>query len=120
MPTIRTRCPTCRQHVTFAAGRCALLSGPDGNSVAYAFVCPDCGEPIVRPADERITEMLLAGGVSQHGVEEQPGRLPHPEEPRPGPPLTRDDLLDFHLLLASADSFEGCCRKQEQQSRRDG
>lgn len=112
MPTIRTRCPTCRQHVAFAAGRCALLAGPNGDSVAYAFVCPDCGEPIVRPADERITEMLVAGGASPHGAEEQAGRLPHPEQPCPGPPLTPDDLLDFHYLLASSGWFEHCRRQR--------
>jgi hypothetical protein len=105
MPTIRTQCPSCRQQIDFAPGECSLLGGPDGEPVAYAFVCPHCREPIVRRADRRAAAMLVIGGASPRGAEEHVGRLPHPEEPAGGPPLTDDDLIDFHLLLDGADWF---------------
>jgi hypothetical protein len=105
MPTIRTRCPTCRQRVAFAADTCALLRGPDGTPVAYAFVCPGCSDPVVLAANRRIAEMLVAGGVSSEGVEEHVAGLPHPERPAGGRALTPDDLLDFHLLLATPGWF---------------
>ncbi|HVL99769.1 MAG TPA: hypothetical protein VM324_10810 [Egibacteraceae bacterium] len=100
MPTIRTICPSCRGDVLLEAGHCALLGGHDGQPVAYAFVCPDCGEPVVRRADRRAAALLTACGASPRGVRERAARFPHPEQPGDGPPLTADDLIDFHMLLA--------------------
>ncbi|HVL98919.1 MAG TPA: hypothetical protein VM324_06490 [Egibacteraceae bacterium] len=105
MPTIRTSCPSCRQQVDVAASRCAMLGGPHGDPVAYAFVCPQCGEPIFRRVDPQAATMLLAAGVSRSGGEGNPLRPTHPENPRSAPPLTGDDLIDFHLLLDRADWF---------------
>lgn len=98
MARMRTRCPGCGQQVELDTGRCALLGGPDGRPVAYAFVCPDCDEPVVRRADRTAAALLEFGGASQ-AVAEAPVVPRHPEEPAPGPPLTPDDLIDFHLLL---------------------
>jgi hypothetical protein len=106
MAMIRTRCPACRQHITFPADRCALLADADSGAGAYAFVCPECADPVVRPADERVEAMLVAGGASAHGVTERPGRPPHPERPQQGPPFTADDVLDLHFLLDNAGWFE--------------
>lgn len=105
MPTISTRCPSCRQHIVFDVEECALLGGEDGQPVAYAYVCPHCAEPIVRRADKRAVAMLLAGGASSHAAAEHVVPV-HPEQPAPGPPLTIDDLIDFHLLLEDACWFE--------------
>lgn len=105
MPTVSTRCPSCLHHIDIAAGHCALLGGPDGQPVAYALVCPLCGEPIVRAADRRTVAMLIAGGASPVGAEERAAGRPHPELPPSGPPLQIDDLIDFHLLLEGTDWF---------------
>lgn len=105
MPTISTRCPSCRQDIVFQADDCALLGDADGKPVAYAFVCSHCGEPVVRRADQRAVAMLVAAGASCRGATEQVVAV-HPEQPASGPPLTADDLLDFHLLLEGACWFE--------------
>lgn len=105
MPTIRVRCPSCGQHFELLRGQCALLGDENGDPVAYAFRCRICAEPVVRWADLPEVAMLLAGGASERGVEERAGRPPHPERPRPGPPFTADDLLEFHLLLEDEGWF---------------
>lgn len=106
MPTVRSRCPSCRQEITFTIGQCALLPGPSGRPVAYGYNCPACGDTIVRSADPQAISMLIAGGASVRGVPEQNAPPLHPESPRPGPPLTADDLIDFHLLLSGPSWFD--------------
>jgi hypothetical protein len=105
---IRASCPTCGE-VELQPDDVALClvrdrDGEVTDESCYRFDCPGCSEQIVKPADERIAELLLRGGVE---VEEHDGsigpvdrRPPHPESPAPGPALTYDDLLDLHLELA--------------------
>lgn len=99
MPTISTRCPSCCKDIDLVDGEGALLGGADGQPVAYAFQCPECGELTVRRVGPRGVQLLLAGGVSAEGPCEDSLRVLHPEQPPPGPALTFDDLLDFHVLL---------------------
>jgi hypothetical protein len=108
MPTIQTRCPACRQRIDLAGGECALLEGVDGGPAAYAFVCPRCGEPVVRRTDRQAAALLVAGGASARGAEERVPRPAHPETPSPGPAFTVDDCIDLHLLLFEDRSwFDG-------------
>lgn len=120
MTRIRATCPTCGE-VDLApidvVLRVVRESGGDlADGSSYRFDCPDCRQLVRKPADERIVELLLTGGVP---VEEVPAArsvavsseasapLPlHPEEPPSGPPLTYDDLLDLHLLLNTDGWFE--------------
>jgi hypothetical protein len=55
----------------------------------YAFTCPTCAELVVRGCRETIHGLLAAGAARR---ELRSTSLP---------PLTVDDLLDFHLWLAS-------------------
>jgi predicted RNA-binding Zn-ribbon protein involved in translation (DUF1610 family) len=55
----------------------------------YVFSCPICAEMVVRGCRETIHGLLAAGAVRR---ELRSTSLP---------PLTADDLLDFHLWLAS-------------------
>ena len=50
---------------------------------------------VVKPAEPRIVDLLVASGV-ELSTWTLPGEL---YEERSGPPLTHDDLLDFHLML---------------------
>jgi hypothetical protein len=57
---------------------------------------------VVKPAEPRIVDMLVASGVQL--VEwKLPAEL---FERRGGDPITHDDLIDFHRLLQSEDWFE--------------
>ena len=75
----------------------------------YAFVCPECYQTVTKPADRRVVRLLTSGGVPA-----QPWDPPSEVlEPRTGPRLTWDDLLDLHLELESPDwwaRFQAACR----------
>src|SRR4029453_18697689 len=63
----------------------------------YVFRCPNCLNPVVRPADRPTIDLLISSG-GRLGLWTIPSGL---IEPRPiGPPLTHDDLIDFHEMLA--------------------
>jgi hypothetical protein len=68
----------------------------------YVFRCPTCQMSVVKPAEQRIVEMLVATGVPL--VEwELPAEL---FELHTGDPISHDDLIDFHHLLQSDGWFE--------------
>ncbi len=69
---------------------------------SYGFTCPDCGDYVQKPADERIVRLLLSGGVVPVPVHVPAEVL----EAREGPPITYDDVLDFHHQMERDDWFE--------------
>lgn len=101
MTRIEATCPTCgtveRAPEDFELGVCANVA----TASWYAFVCPSCEERIQKHADERVIELLIAEGVT-------PSQWTLPAElleAHDGPPLSLDDVLDFHLLLERPDWF---------------
>jgi hypothetical protein len=93
---IRATCPTCGEVEVLAPDVTLKRCGRSGRA-AYAFVCPGCDQLVTKPADERIAQLLISGGV-RTTREDLPAEA---LEPRDGPPLTYDDLLDLHMLLES-------------------
>jgi len=74
----------------------------DGEQGTYVFRCPTCLMSVVKPAERRIVDMLVASGVPL--IE---WRLPAELfEPREGLPITHDDLIDFHRLLQGDGWFD--------------
>lgn len=108
MTRIRATCPDCGE-VDLSSCDVVLRveDNVSGSATTYRFECPDCDGTIVKPADQRVTRLLAAGGVAL----QYPGaemfdlalaRLVRGECPRPTP-ITADDLLDFHELLTASD-----------------
>ena len=74
----------------------------DDERGSYCFQCPECTRAVAKEASRRIVDLLVSSGVRM-----QVWRLPAElAEPRVGPPLRPDDLLDFHLLLQEDGWFE--------------
>jgi hypothetical protein len=96
--TIKASCPGCGEveltsdDITLRVCNHAALS-------YYAFHCPKCRDEVRKPADDHVVSLLMSGGVRAHVWEVPAEAL----EPKPGPSLTYDDLLDFVLQLGADD-----------------
>jgi hypothetical protein len=67
----------------------------DDGTGAYTFLCGECGAAVRHEANAGVCDLLVSAGVRR--VE---WRWPDELADRgSGPPLTTDDLLDFHLLV---------------------
>ena len=62
----------------------------------YVFRCPSCQMSVVKPAERRIVDMLVASGVAARRVARSP---PSSSSPVRASPSRHDDLIDFHRLL---------------------
>lgn len=105
MTTIKAMCPKCGE-VELTPDDVELRVCTHAPASYYLFSCPLCDETVQKPADDRVVQLLISGGVPAI-VWELPSEL---GEIHDGPPLSVDDLLDFHLLLDSPDWFERLSR----------
>jgi predicted RNA-binding Zn-ribbon protein involved in translation (DUF1610 family) len=101
MTTIKATCPDCGE-VDLTADDILLRIGSMREKNTYGFSCPDCDRFVEKPADDRIVRLLLSGGVIPVVVQVPAEIL----EPRWGPPINHDDLLNFHEMLESDDWYE--------------
>lgn len=74
----------------------------DDESGTYVFRCPTCAMAVVKDAEPRVVDLLLASGVGLTRWA-RPAEL---TERHSGAAFTHDDLLDFHALLDSDSWFE--------------
>jgi hypothetical protein len=101
MATIRATCADCGDvELTTADVRVRVCL--EDNAGSYHFRCPHCQMAVVKPAEPRIVDLLAASGV-EVCTWQLPAEL---YEPRFGPRINHDDLLDFHVLLESDSWFE--------------
>jgi len=100
MATIRASCMECGD-VELTTADLTVRVCSDDNRGTYAFRCPGCTMAVVKQAEPRIVELLVASGVPL-----STWRLPAElSEPRSGRPITHDDLLDFHDKLADDERW---------------
>jgi hypothetical protein len=93
---IRATCQTCGD-VELLVGDVQVLLCATTNEGTYAFRCPTCRLAVSKPADGRTIDVLIAAGV-ELVVWDLPAEL---DEHHGGPPISYDDLIDFHFLLQS-------------------
>jgi len=98
MITIKASCPRCGE-VHLTPDDVALLVCRHAPLSYYRFRCPTCAVEVRKPADDHIVALLLSGGIPAQ-VWEPPAEV---LEPRTGPVLDYDDLLDLALHLAQTD-----------------
>jgi hypothetical protein len=96
MATIRASCADCGDvELTTADVRVRVCTAD--NQGSYSFRCPVCRMTVVKPAEPRTVDLLVASGVA-YETWTPPLEL---SEPRgSGAPITHDELLDFHDLLS--------------------
>ena len=71
-----------------------------------AWTCNGCADLVTAQVDWRALLTLVTAGVTFLDDAAPEALPPHPEQPEPGAPLTRDDLLALHELLASGTWFD--------------
>jgi len=71
-----------------------------------AWTCDSCADLVTAKLDWRALLTLVTAGVTFLDDAAPEALPPHPEHPEPGAPLTRDDLLALHELLASGTWFD--------------
>lgn len=98
MATIRATCPTCGD-VELTTGDVRVMVCSTTNDSSYTFTCPSCRVAVTKAADRRVVDVLVASGVAL-SVWRLPAEL---DEPHAGPPISYDDLLEFHFQLQGDD-----------------
>jgi hypothetical protein len=99
--TIRASCPSCGD-VDLTVGDVSVRVCANDHSGSYNFRCPQCEMAVAKHADPNVVELLVSSGVKM-AVWQLPAEL---WETRVGDPISHDDLLDFHDLLASDNWFD--------------
>lgn len=97
---IRASCSDCGD-VELRVGDVQVRVCADDNAGTYVFRCPSCDMAVVKDAEPRVVDLLVASGV-EITTWALPAELC---ERKNGPAFTHDDLLDFHEVLESDDWF---------------
>src|ERR1700704_2608021 len=63
MVIIKTTCPSCGE-VDLTAEKVELRIALGGTGSSYAFDCPRCTDRVRKPADSRVVQLLISGGVA--------------------------------------------------------
>ena len=96
MTSIKATCPRCGE-VDLTPDDIVLSVSTTGDGSTYSFDCHGCNNRISKPADSRIVQLLISGGVKANMVK-------HERHAPADPPFTYDDLLDFHMMLEDDDA----------------
>ncbi len=92
MASIRTSCPNCGD-VEFTTRDIQVeVTGEDGSG-SYRFSCPGCASTVVKAAETRTIDLLLASGVDQIY------------------PLTASQIEEFANDLDDGSTFEDAFRE---------
>jgi len=106
--TVRASCPDCGD-VEFTTSEVTVsISAPDGSGT-YAFFCPGCRVTVIKSAEPRTIDLLLASGAEHRNSADMIKSMPtgHDEEAEP---ITVDELIDFHDLLQDDTAwFQRAC-----------
>lgn len=97
---VRASCPQCGDVELPGSELKARVCETTGEG-SYSFACPECETVIVKPADQRLVDLLVASGITLTKWS-LPGEL---AEAHNGDPISYDDILAFHDLLATDDWF---------------
>ena len=101
MATIRASCSDCGD-VELTTSDVQVRICENDNTGTYSFRCPHCEMTVVKPAESRTIDLLVASGVS-FSTWNMPAEL---SESHLGEPIDHDDLLDFHVLLSDDAALE--------------
>jgi len=94
MATIRATCTVCGD-VELGTADVRVRVDPSSHQGTYSFVCPRCDTLVVKPAQPRTVDLLLASGVEYDMAVSGTSH----EERRTGVPIAESDIDAFSDLL---------------------
>lgn len=98
MTEVLVTCEQCTKDVAVRMDEAILRTDVEPHPAAeLLFCCPACGLPTVRHVAAELLTLLLLVGVEPLRLSE-PSLAPE-DLPPDVPPLTRDDLLEWHEML---------------------
>jgi len=81
--------------------------GADTTAAIIAWTCDSCADLVTSWLDwMALLTLVTAGATLLDDASDSDDLPPHPEHPAGGTPLSRDDLLSLHELLASDSWFD--------------
>ncbi len=95
---VRATCPTCGD-VELTVHDVQVQLCVTTSVATYSFLCPACSFIVNTEASDSVVESLTSAG-SRLVAWTLPAEL---DEPKQGPRISHDDLLEFHLALESDD-----------------
>jgi len=98
-PSIQVACGVCCNISMLRASAFHVTVFDSGVGDYYSFFCPHCTEESRHPMDEALVLTFTRLGV-RLTVEHVPLEV---LEPKGGPPISSDDIMDFVLEMASLD-----------------
>jgi hypothetical protein len=99
--TIRASCATCGDVELTSRDVTVRVCSAD-NQGSYTFRCPTCRMAVTKDADAKIVDLLVSSGV-RLAVWDLPAEMYEGHE---GPPISYDDLLEFHYAIQKDGWFE--------------
>jgi hypothetical protein len=91
---VRATCPTCGD-VELTVHDVSVQICVTTGLATYSFLCPACALLVNKEATDTVVESLSVAG-SRLTIWTLPAEL---DEPKVGPRISYDDLLEFHLAL---------------------
>lgn len=95
---VRATCPACGD-VELTVNDVSVQLCVTTALSTYSFICPACGVLVNKEASDAVVESLTSAG-SRLVAWTMPAEL---DEPKTGPSISHDDLLEFHLALEKDD-----------------
>lgn len=95
---VRATCPTCGD-IELTVDQVQVQLCVSTGLSTYSFLCPACAFIVNKEANDSVVESLTSAG-SQLVAWTLPAEL---DEPKVGPKITHDDLLEFHMALEGGD-----------------
>lgn len=100
MATVRASCQDCGD-VEITTDEVQVRVCVESSLGSYSFRCPRCELLVAKPAEAGVVHLLVSSGAPLT-MWRLPAEL---AEVHAGPPLTHDDLLNFHQLLETDGWF---------------
>jgi len=95
MATIRATCTVCGD-VELGTADVRVRVDPTNHQGTYSFLCPRCDTLVVKPAQPRTVDLLLASGVE---YDMSTGPTVHHDGPPTKDPIAESDIDAFSDLM---------------------